>query len=106
MTDRFYRDDSLPSLPLFADTGVKETSALAYRELVESGKHDTQVAQILALLRQSKPLSLREIQRETGLDINAVSGRVNGMKQNGLLIEARKRDCTVTGRYVTPVGVL
>jgi DNA-binding transcriptional regulator GbsR (MarR family) len=97
----------LEDLPLFKKvSGVKETSVLAYRELIESGKHGTQVAQIYAVLEDSKPMTLREIQQATGLDINAVSGRVNDMKHKGLVVGAQKRNCRVTGRYVTPVGIL
>lgn len=107
MKDRFYLDDQLPDLPLFnISGGVKDTSVSAFRELKDSGKHETQIAQILAVLKDSKPMTLREIQQETGMDINAVSGRVNDMKRKGLLVGASKRDCRVTGRYVTPVGVL
>ena len=82
------------------------TSTLAYYELKNSGKRDTQVGQILNCLKDqefSTDLTLKEISRLTGLEINAVSGRVNGMKKDGLVSEAPKRKCRVTGRWVTPV---
>jgi len=82
------------------------TSTLAYRDIKNSGKGDTQVGQILNCLKDqelSTDLTLKEISRLTGLEINAVSGRVNGMKRNGLVSEAPKRQCRVTGRWVTPV---
>lgn len=107
MKDRLYADDNLPELPLFRISGgVKETSVSAFRELKDSGKHGTQVTQIMGILRGRKPMTLREIQQETGMDINAVSGRVNDMKRKGLVVGAQKRDCRVTGRKVTPVGIL
>lgn len=49
--------------------------------------------------------SLREIAALTGLEINAVSGRVNELKKAGLLVEAAQRRCKVTGRTVTPLIV-
>ena len=82
------------------------TSTLAYRDIKNSGKRDTQVGQILNCLEDqelSTDLTLKEISRLTGLEINAVSGRVNGMKRDGLVSEAPKRQCRVTGRWVTPV---
>ena len=82
------------------------TSTLAYYDIKNSGKRDTQVGQILNCLKDqelSTDLTLKEISRLTGLEINAVSGRVNGMKRNGLVSEAPKRKCRVTGRWVTPV---
>ncbi len=82
------------------------TSTLAYRDIKNSGKRDTQVGQILNCLQHqelSTDLTLKEISRLTGLEINAVSGRVNGMKRDGLVSEAPKRQCRVTGRWVTPV---
>ena len=82
------------------------TSILAYYDIKNSGKRDTQVGQILNCLKDqelSTDLTLKEISRLTGLEINAVSGRVNGMKRDGLVSEAPKRKCRVTGRWVTPV---
>lgn len=84
----------------------RSTSTLAYRYIKNSGKRDTQVGQILNCLEDqelSTDLTLKEISRLTGLEINAVSGRVNGMKKDGLVSEAPKRQCRVTGRWVTPV---
>jgi predicted transcriptional regulator len=84
----------------------RSTSTLAYRDIKNSGKRDTQVGQILSCLEDqelSTDLTLKEISRLTGLEINAVSGRVNGMKKDGLVSEAPKRQCRVTGRWVTPV---
>jgi hypothetical protein len=51
--------------------------------------------------------SLQEIVILTGLPINAVSGRVNELKNEAsrYLVEAPKRRCSVTGRLVTPVAL-
>ena len=50
-------------------------------------------------------MSLREIEQITGIDINAVSGRVNDLKKGGHLKTIEKRKCTVTNRLISPVVV-
>ena len=85
---------------------IRSTSTLSYHALKDSGQQQTQVGQILNCLdaqERSTNLTLKEISRLTGLEINAVSGRVNGMKKEGLVFESPKRKCRVTGRWVTPV---
>jgi DNA-binding IclR family transcriptional regulator len=85
---------------------TRSTSTLSYHALKDSGQQQTQVGQILNCLdaqERSTNLTLKEISRLTGLEINAVSGRVNGMKKEGLVFESPKRKCRVTGRWVTPV---
>lgn len=47
--------------------------------------------------------SLRELAKATGLEINAVSGRVNELKTLGYLEECPPRSCSVSGRTITPV---
>ena len=49
--------------------------------------------------------SLRELAKATGLEINAVSGRVNELKsmQPPYLEECPPRSCSVSGRTITPV---
>ena len=83
----------------------RSTSTSSYHQLRDSGKQSTQEAQILGLLVYNRvpDLTLKEISRLSGLEINAVSGRVNGMKKKGMVKEAPKRKCRVTDRWVTPV---
>lgn len=75
----------------------------------DSGRLSTQQQLIMdrigASNRQHGPhnFSLREITRITGLEINAVSGRVNELKQIGLLVEDTPRPCRVSGKKITPV---
>lgn len=48
---------------------------------------------------------LREIAAITGIEINAVSGRVHELKEMGQLAERKKRPCKVTHRTITPVAL-
>lgn len=71
----------------------------------DSGKLGEQQTRImLAVHAQPKRTwSLRELSRATGLEINAVSGRVNELKRIGYLEECPARSCSVSGRTITPV---
>ena len=87
-------------------TNVRNTSIHAYYDHLSSGKLGDQGRQImLALHQHNRDWSLQEISQLTGIAINAVSGRVNGLKAKGYLIECPKRKCSVTGRTVTPVKI-
>lgn len=81
-----------------------DTSLDAYSELKSSGKCGRQVDFILSKLEHGRDYTLREIQQLTGLEINAVSGRVNDSKKLGLLVHsANKRQCSITRKLVQPV---
>ena len=83
---------------------VRSTSKRAYGEVSGSGLTQVQQEQIVDyLFAEDAPMTLREIQAFTGIDINAVSGRCNELKKAGTLYEHPKRKCTITGRLVTPV---
>lgn len=87
---------------------ITETSKLAYKQLNEEGIGDTQKSKILYIVREhyknsDKGLSLREISNLTNFEINAVSGRVNDLKKDGLLETTDKRKCSYTKRLVSPV---
>jgi DNA-binding IclR family transcriptional regulator len=66
-------------------------------------KQEDKILQCVSKSAFTDDMTLKEISRLTGLEINAVSGRVNGLKKSGKLKEAQKRRCRVTGRFVTPV---
>ena len=86
---------------------ISTTSINAYTDIKNDGTTATQKNIILdALDDAAKPLSAREIKELTGLEINAVSGRINDLKKDGLLVEAEKRKCSITHRLVTPVTSL
>jgi len=86
---------------------ISTTSIEAYNDINSDGTSATQKNIILdALDEVGKPLSAREIMEYTGLEINAVSGRVNDLKKEGLVVEGEKRRCTVSNKMVTPVCCL
>lgn len=83
---------------------TSSTSIEAYRDIQATGKSQKQVDIILdCLLSNKKPLTGREIQQKTDLDINAISGRVNEMKASGLVTTCGKTKCPITKRTVVPV---
>jgi len=85
------------------------TSRVAYKQINKDGTVKSQTKTILDLINdlsnvdKSFGLSLREIARYTGFEINAVSGRVNELKKDDLVKECTKRRCRITGRLITPV---
>tara|TARA_R100000781_G_scaffold25537_2_gene18790 strand:- start:432 stop:713 length:282 start_codon:yes stop_codon:yes gene_type:complete len=89
---------------------VTTTSKIAYKEINEEGKATVQGVIIFDAVERYGQLkddgmSLREIEELTGIDINAVSGRVNDLKKGGHLRTIEKRKCTVTNRLISPVVV-
>jgi hypothetical protein len=82
---------------------VRSTSLEAYCELHGSGARQNQAYRILRALRPGKTYTLNEIERKTGIRINAVSGRVNELKACGFLVEGERRECTVSKRSCLPV---
>ena len=86
---------------------VTKTSKQAYDELVSSGKAATQRGIILnAMLRQYRGLTRRELSTVSGLEINAVCGRVNELVKNGALKEDREVRCPTTGKTVSLVELV
>ena len=90
---------------------IATTSKIAYKEINKEGTMKTQRDKILYVVKSHcdrvenifNGISLREISSLTGFDINAVSGRVNGLKKDGFLKTIEKRKCSVTKRLVSPV---
>ena len=86
---------------------AKLTSISAYLSLKKSGQKVTQeqriVDQLVVGYMGRKDYTLQELANELELGINAGSGRVNGLKKKGAVIERPRRKCTVTQHNVTPV---
>lgn len=88
---------------------VTGSSVSSYHQLLNSGVMASQYAEITAFVigvaKRGGDCTLKEISRGTGIEINAVSGRVNWLKNEdrAFLIESTPRKCTVTGRVVTPL---
>ncbi len=85
---------------------VRDTSTETYNELKNQGTIGAQELEILLWLkRQPGPVSRRQISRGSRIEINAVSGRINGLVKKGLVKEYDKAPCPITGRNVHPVSV-
>lgn len=93
------------------NTGVRETSLEAYSHLKESGALGYQCELIMEAIRLKAKYfptgntghSLRELCSATKIEINAVSGRCNELKKLGLIEEAPKRKCSISGRTINPL---
>lgn len=81
---------------------VQTTSKIAYKEISKDGTTSKQSKEILDAVSLTGS-SLKEISKKTGIEINAVSGRVHELKNKGVLEVLEKRKCTITGRLVSPV---
>ena len=87
------------------------TSKLAYKQINEEGVSGNQKNVIMEAIKNycnmehydGKGISLQEIKTITGIEINAVSGRVNDLKKDGLLETIEKRKCSITNRLVSPI---
>ena len=86
---------------------MQETSILAYKQIKKEGVVKTQKQIILNCIKENdigKGMSLQEIKKKTGIEINAVSGRVNDLKkENKLATCLWKIKCDVTHRTIQPV---
>ena len=89
---------------------VRQTSIDVYHDTVE--QRGTQAQVIYDFLNENNRgmpdyhnFTLKEISRFIGIEINAVSGRVNELKKQGLITECPKRPCSITKRLVTPVKI-
>ena len=90
---------------------TRTTSRIAYKEINENGtlrsQKDIIFSAINAIPEVNKTLgiTLKELARQTGFEINAVAGRVNELKKEEFIKECNKRKCRITGRLVTPVTI-
>ena len=81
---------------------MRTTSKMAYKDLVGSGSKDRQIDYIKRLLIcAGKPLSSREIAKAINIETSSASGRINYMKQIGIVEEVEKKKCETTGRLVS-----
>jgi predicted transcriptional regulator len=86
---------------------VKSTSRQAYRDHVISGRALSQREKILNFLeRHQLPRNRREISHILGIPINAVTGRVNALIENGDLRVAYVDEDPVTGKRVEYIELM
>jgi len=82
------------------------TSKLAFDDIKSSGKDITQKQMILEALESvGEPLSGRELMKLTGIEINAMSARINALKKADLVMPCPRRICSVTHKLITPVAI-
>jgi len=84
-------------------TNVSSTSIECYHAIRDEDRLSKQQSAVMEAIRKGQDYSLQEISKLTGLAINAVSGRVNELKESGALEQAETRKCSITGRTVHPV---
>lgn len=83
---------------------MTSTSLEAYKKINEDGIVGQQAEEILNFLKEhGEPMTNKEIQKSTGLEISSVSGRVNDLKKRGLVEVVGKRPCGVTGNTASIV---
>lgn len=81
---------------------MRQTSLMAYEEIIEAGqlaKQENQVYRIIAKAEPWRGVTDNEISLFTGIKINAVCGRRNGLYKKGLIRCIGKRPCQRTKRY-------
>lgn len=87
-------------------TAIQQTSLDAYEGLIKSGKLGKQEATILSFMAMGRDYSVKELCELTGLEVNAVSGRVSDLKKKQMLEEGERRPCEVTGNSIKPVRLV
>jgi Response regulator containing a CheY-like receiver domain and an HTH DNA-binding domain len=78
-------------------TNMQQTSLDTYWD-IESKLGNRQVKVLEFLSHWKYGLTNNEIARELGIPINQITPRVFELRQKGLVEEACKRSCSVTGR--------
>ena len=79
---------------------IRDTSLLAYESLKESGKLGNQEAIVYNCILNNPNITDKEISLKTKININAVTGRRNGLVKKGLITDNGKRYCSITGHLV------
>ena len=90
---------------------IRKTSKNAYEYNKKRGITGSQKRELYNLVHKMTNgknvhgVTLKELSRESGLEINAVSGRINDLKKEGIIAECIKRKCSITNRTVVPVTI-
>ena len=81
---------------------MRDTSLLAYKDLQASGDLAKQELKVFKCIKDHEPggITDKELSILTGININAVTGRRNGLVKKGLVMAGPKRACRVTGKTV------
>ena len=84
-------------------TDMQATSIKAYNEIKFDGTLQKQEKQILDCMEKGRDYSLQELSQITGIGINAISGRCNGLKKKDVLVCGEKRKCSLTHKTIKPL---
>jgi len=84
-------------------TDMQSTSIQAYNEIKCDGTLQRQEKKIIDRMERGVNYSLQELSEITGIQINAISGRCNGLKKKGVLECSEKRKCNITNRTIKPL---
>jgi hypothetical protein len=84
-------------------TEMQSTSIQAYSEIMYDGTLQRQEKQIVDSMKRGVNYSLQELSQITGIGINAISGRCNGLKKKGVLECCEKRKCSITNKTIRPL---
>jgi len=81
---------------------IRQNSRKAFEENTASGKFLTQRQVILNCLETGQK-TRRQIAKITGLETSAVSGRVNDLLKEGVVVESGHVKCSTTSKTVATV---
>jgi predicted transcriptional regulator len=84
---------------------IKKTSYVAYQELKKEGKELSQKTKIFLYIKENPNVSRTQIAKALNLGINAVTGRVNLLLNQGYLEVAEISPCPITGKKVEKLRV-
>lgn len=79
-------------------TDVRDTSLQAHRE--NKYIYNTRRQQVYKTIQDNGPLSISEIARRLHLGVNSITGRLDELRKEELVMDAGKRRCSITGRTV------
>jgi len=84
---------------------IKDTSRIAYANLIVSGKGKTQREKLYVVIAESGPITRAELSAITGVRINAVCGRVKELLNEEVIEELSVRACSQTYNKAHPLKV-
>lgn len=86
---------------------IHDNSTKSYRENESSGKGETYRKKIVDLLtKANEPMTDRQIINTLEVqDVNNIRPEITRLKQAGVLIEAGKKKCPITGKTVRTVRI-
>lgn len=79
---------------------IADTSRISHAINESTGKTVDQISQLCNSMRSGKPYTSRDLVKLSGLERNAVTGRLNKMVNIGLAIELPRIRCIISGRLV------